>query len=155
MNEPAFSAFELFAFLVVLTLALVCVVSVADCTEEFHAVEYVSNYDGDTLRVKIPNVHPVLREASVRIAGIDAAEMDGTAPCERERARGAKAFVATLLSEARRIDLTIKGRDKYFRLLADVIADGVNLGPLLVKQRLAVAYDGKAKPATNWCEVKP
>lgn len=40
-------------------------------------------------------------------------------------------------------------RGKYFRLLADVYVDGVNLGDQLIKHAHAVRYEGKTN--NNWC----
>ena len=115
------------------------------------SVDYLGNYDGDTLRVHVPNVHALLADIPVRVNGVDTPEMNGSGPCEKERAREARAFTEKFLRGARRIDVVVTGRDKYWRVLGDVLADGKSLGPALLERRLAVPYDGKAKPVSEWC----
>ena len=41
-------------------------------------------------------------------------------------------------------------RDKYFRILAGIRADGRDVGRMLIEAGLAVQYDGGTKTA-NWC----
>ena len=53
------------------------------------------------------------------------------------------------LRAAKSIILKNIKRGKYFRLIADVYVDGVNLGKLLIKQNHAVKYKGKTKK--TWC----
>jgi micrococcal nuclease len=122
----------------------------------FRCVKYIRNYDGDTVTVKIPNVHPVLGEnISVRVAGIDTAELRGQQPCEKDLARTAKKLVAAQLKQARNIEIRNVKRDKYFRILGDIYVDGVSLKDVLTKNNLAVAYDGGKKSQVNWCEMGP
>lgn len=118
----------------------------------FRCVKYVKNYDADTITVEIPNVHPLLgKKISVRVNGIDAPEMNGKKPCEKEAARNAQRLVEALLKNAKQIDLNNVGRDKYFRILADVSSDGQSLKMLLLKNKLAYEYGGGTKVAINWC----
>ena len=42
-------------------------------------------------------------------------------------------------------------RGKYFRIVADVYADGVSLTDKLIKSGYAVPYDGGTK-AKDWCK---
>jgi len=114
-------------------------------------VQYVRNYDGDTITVNIPGVHPLLGdEIAIRVDGIDTPEIKGK--CERERrlAREAKAVVARLLVNAKSIRLVGVGRGKYFRITAHVVADGVDVGDELLRRGLAVPYDGGRK-SYGWC----
>lgn len=129
----------------------------ADCTHDastLRCVRYVQNYDGDTVTFEIPNVHPIIgRNISVRVFGIDTPEMKGKAPCEKDRAKEAKEVVKNLLVKAKRIDLRNIQRDKYFRILADIEADGVSISQKLVNQKLAYPYDGGTKSKVNWCQL--
>jgi endonuclease YncB( thermonuclease family) len=121
--------------------------------QEFHCVQYVRNYDADTLTVRIPGVHPLLgHDISVRVLGIDSPEIKGRAPCEKETARNGQRLVENLLKNAHSIELKKIQRDKYFRILAEVWVDGKELGALLLKNRLAVEYSGGTKRSLNWCE---
>jgi len=42
-------------------------------------------------------------------------------------------------------------RGKYFRIVARIIADGVDISDLLIERQLAVFYDGGTK-VKDWCE---
>ncbi len=126
------------------------------CTHDdhtFRCVKYIKNYDGDTLTFDIPNVHPLLgRKISIRVAHLDTPEMKGKQPCEKDAARTAQRLIEHLLKNAKRIDLQNVERDKYFRILADVIVDGRNINDLLLKNNLAYAYEGGTKKKINWCD---
>jgi endonuclease YncB( thermonuclease family) len=119
----------------------------------FRCVKYVRNYDGDTVTVEIPGVHPLLGKGiSVRVFGIDTPEKNGKKPCEKQRARDAQRIVASLLKNAKSIELRKVDRDKYFRILAEIWADGKSVGDVLLKNGLAYPYDGGTKPTTiSWC----
>ncbi|MCB0412448.1 MAG: thermonuclease family protein [Bdellovibrionales bacterium] len=121
----------------------------------FRCVEFVSNYDGDTFRVIIPQVHPFFGEdISVRVIGIDAPEIRTHDECEKRMALKAKEELKELLETSHEITLRSIGKDKYFRVLADVKFDGKDLAEELLKRRLAVPYDGGTKPHTNWCKFE-
>lgn len=122
----------------------------------FRCVKYIKNYDADTITVDIPNVHPLIgRRISVRVRHIDTPEIKGKLPCEKEAARTAKKLIENLLKNAKRIDLENVDKDKYFRILADVVVDGKSLKNLLLKNNLAYAYEGGTKEKTNWCRRVP
>jgi|JI6StandDraft_1071083.scaffolds.fasta_scaffold135544_2 micrococcal nuclease len=127
-----------------------------DCKHDsttFRCVKFIKNYDADTITVKIPDVHPLLGEKiSVRVRGIDTAEMKGKHPCEKDRAREAQELVGKTLEAAKRIDLKNVDRDKYFRVLADIFIDGKSLKDLLTEANLGYSYNGGTKRDVNWCE---
>lgn len=101
----------------------------------FNNVEYVKNYDGDTITVNIKEVHPLLgSNIRIRIRDIDADELR----TKSENAKNAKAFVQEILANSKSIDLINVERGKYFRLIADVYVDGKSLGDLLVSKGFAV-----------------
>jgi len=118
-------------------------------------VEYVDNYDGDTITVNIPKLHPLLgRGIKIRIKGIDTAEIKGSRPCEKKIALYTKKFVKNLLTKARKIEIRNPSRGKYFRILADLWFDQVNLKEILLEENLAIPYNGKKKSDYNWCHYK-
>ena len=86
---------------------------------------------------------------SIRINGIDTPELRGKCDKEKQLARLAKQFTVERLRAAKSIVLKNIKRGKYFRLIADVYLDGVNLGGLLIKSKHAVRYKGKTKQ--TWC----
>lgn len=115
---------------------------------------YVRNYDGDTITVDLPGVHPLFgNNISVRLAGIDTPEKNGK--CEREKmlAKEVKNVVAAALTGARKIVLADVARDKYFRINARILADDVDIDAMLIERGLAVPYDGRTK-THNWCAPK-
>lgn len=120
----------------------------------FNCVKYVKNYDGDTIKVNIPDVHPLLGKGiEVRVLGIDSPEMRTHDSCEKNVAKQAQKIVEGLLRNAKRIDLRDIGRDKYFRVLANVYADGVLIKDSLLKAKMAYTYDGGTKKKIDWCPL--
>jgi endonuclease YncB( thermonuclease family) len=91
---------------------------------------------------------------SIRVAGIDTAELQSKNACERKIALLARQRTQDILSKAKRIDLTAISPDKYFRIDASVIVDtSINLGYTLLKENLAYPYTGGTKPKIDWCGI--
>lgn len=130
-----------------------------DCQHDastFRCVRYVRNYDADTITFDIPNVHPLIgKNISVRVRHVDTPEIKGKQPCEKDVARTAKRLIENQLKAAKRIDLTDVAKDKYFRILANVIVDGKSLKDILLKNNLAYAYEGGTKSKMSWCKRLP
>ena len=113
---------------------------------------YVRNYDGDTITFNLPNLHPIIGEKiSVRVNGIDTPEIKGNCEKEKYEAQQAKEMVADILKDAEQINLKNMERGKYFRIVADVLVDGEDLGSMLVDAGVAVRYDG-GKKSHKWCK---
>lgn len=122
----------------------------------FRCVKYIKNYDADTITFDIPNVHPLIgHHISVRVRHIDTPEIKGKQPCEKDAARTAKRLIENQLKNAKRIDLENVDKDKYFRILADVIIDGKPLKELLLQNNLAYQYEGGTKQKIDWCKRSP
>ena len=114
-------------------------------------VEVVRIIDGDTLVVNLPcQVSVVCTAMPVRLRGLDTPELRGKCPKERQAGLKAQEVLKLLVLDARSVRLEAVGRDKYYRLLADVVADGVNVGQVLVKKKLARPYTGEG-PRGSWC----
>lgn len=144
------------SFLIVLPGYVTAAASCEHTPTSFHCVKYIKNYDADTITVSISAVHPLLGEkVSVRVKGIDAPEIKGKLPCEKEQARTAQRLIENLLQRAKRIDLQNVERDKYFRILADVIIDGQDVKQILLKNKLAYGYEGGTKLKKDWCNRAP
>ena len=108
--------------------------------------EVTSIYDGDTFRANIVGFPTIVGEhMSIRINGIDTPELRGKCPEEKAQAKLAKQFTVKHLRSAKRITLKNIKRGKYFRLIADVYVDGINLAEQLIKNNHAVEYQGKTK----------
>lgn len=114
--------------------------------------EVTSVYDGDTFTVNIKNYPPISGErVSVRINGIDAPELKGKCNKEIILARKAKQITVCMLRNAKVVELRNMQRDKYFRIVADVYTDNKSIAESLIKNNLAVIYNGGTK-TKNWCE---
>ena len=127
------------------------VIAVAVVRAEDLIVQYVSNYDGDTITVNIPDLPAVFgKHIPVRLRGIDAPEMQGKCDEEKQAARVASAALRRILSSTMKpIILQDVKRDKYFRLLADVIVNGVNVNHRLLGMQMVRPYDGGTRQ--GWC----
>jgi len=120
-------------------------------------VEYVRNYDGDTITFNIPNFHPVIgHKISVRVNGIDTPEIRGKCKEEKILAVKAREMVKIAMSSAEQINLLKVKRGKYFRIVADIEIRSrygyANLKDLLLKSKLAIPYDGGTKIKGYWCK---
>lgn len=112
----------------------------------------ISIYDGDSFTVNVDEWPPILgQKITIRIKGVDTPELRGKCKKEVEMARLAKQFTVSKLRESKTIRLTGIERDKYFRILADVSLDGIDLGRLLLEAKLAVPYTGAKK--LEWCSI--
>ena len=113
-----------------------------------------SVYDGDTFRANIAEFPPIVGEnIGIRINGIDTPEIRGRCHSEIALAKDAQRFAEKTLRSAKVVELRNMQRGKYFRIVADVYADGVNVGDQLIKEGLAVVYDGGRK-AKDWCKYE-
>ncbi|WP_294964570.1 thermonuclease family protein [Sulfurimonas sp.] len=113
--------------------------------------EVTSIYDGDTFRANIKGYPKIVGyRMSVRILGIDTPEKRAKCKKEKDLALAAKKLTESLLKGAELIELKNIKRGKYFRILADVYVDGVPIANELIKNNLAVKYDGGTK--IDWCE---
>lgn len=139
---------------VVLLLSLCCSLSYAESRNygDFENVTYVRNYDGDTITFDIHGIHPLIGDhIDIRVRGIDTPEIRGKCEQEKIQGRTARKLVESLLRKSKSIRLKDVGREKYFRVLADVEVDGKNLAEVLIKNGLAVPYDGGTK--IDWCST--
>ncbi len=124
----------------------------------FKCVEFVRNYDGDTIVVDIPNVHSFFgSQISVRLRGIDTGEIknyQGRSTCEYEMAIMAKDEVEKLFHNVQEFELRNVARGKYFRVLADVYIGRKSISKHLLKKGLAIPYTGGKKQEIDWCALK-
>lgn len=113
--------------------------------------EVTSIYDGDTFRANIVGWPDIIGErVPIRINGIDTPELRGKCSQEKLLARKAKQITVEMLRNAKVIELRNMHRGKYFRIVADVYADGKSVAKELVNRGLAVLYDGGHKKM-DWC----
>ena len=139
--------------LAILLIFAMPVMTLADITYDSVSIaEVTSIYDGDTFRANIPDYPPIIgQHMGIRINGVDTPEMRGKCEQEKLLARKAKQYTVTMLRSAKTIELRNMQRGKYFRIVADVYADGQSVGGGLVREGLAVVYDG-GKKVKDWCK---
>lgn len=101
--------------------------------------------DGDTLVVRLADG----RAERIRIAGIDTAELRARCAEEERLALTARtALAAALASSPSTIRIVEHGRDRYDRLITDVLVDGQDVGRALVTLGIARVWTGRREP---WC----
>ena len=111
----------------------------------------ISVYDGDTFRVNIDSLPPIVgKNIPIRVNGVDTPEIRGKCQYEKNLAFKARDFVKARLANAKEIKLTNLQRGKYFRVVANVVVDGVSLEQELLDNKLAYEYDGGKK--SSWCK---
>ena len=111
----------------------------------------ISVYDGDTFRVDIDSLPPIVgKNIAIRVNGVDTPEIRGKCQYEKNLALEARDFVRAKLVNAKEIKLTNLQRGKYFRVVANVVVDGVSLEQELLDNKLAYEYDGGKK--LSWCK---
>ena len=110
--------------------------------------------DGDTIKFKVDFLPtPLPSTLSVRVLGVDTPEKKPRNKCEQEDvlAQKASAFTKERVAHAQKIQVNLKGWDKYGgRVLGDVFIDDANLAHELIEKGLAREYHGEAK--SSWCD---
>ena len=130
-----------------LLIVMILFASLAYANERIE-VELVRVVDGDTIIVNISGWPDIVGyEIGVRVAGCDTPELRDKRYDIKAKAYQAKETLTLLLSTARCVELRNIERGKYFRLVADVIADGANVASILIDSGLAHPYDGGKRPA--------
>jgi endonuclease YncB( thermonuclease family) len=114
-------------------------------------VIFIKNYDGDTITVNIPSYPDIIgKHISIRVSGVDTPEIKGKCIKEKILALQSKLFVYQKITESKTLYLTNIKRGKYFRIVADVIIDDINLSTLIIDNDLGVVYNGGTK-SKDWC----
>jgi micrococcal nuclease len=112
-------------------------------------------YDGDTCTFTLPGLPDVFGDRfSIRLVGIDTPEIRGHCQQEKRLATQARDFLNDQLMQAGVIEIRHTARDKYFRVLAEIFADGQDMSEILIQRGLAVPYHGGTK-TKDWCSEKP
>ena len=109
---------------------------------EGQTVKVASVYDGDTFKADIDGLPPIFgKSISIRLRGIDTPEIRGGTAEAKAKARESRDHLAFLL---KRGDVTLHnvGRGKFFRVLADVKAGGVDVVAEMLKLGLGKPYYG-------------
>ncbi len=120
--------------------AIICAIVCASPPLKFADIRVI---DGDTLAIG---------EQRIRLLGFDAPETHG-AKCraERELAGAAKLRMQLMVASPERVSLVLSGkRDRWGRELGRLTVGGEDAGAVMIREGLAVAYDGRGK-RKGWC----
>ena len=119
--------------------------------------EIASFYDGDTFTATISEWPPVIGERiKIRISGINAPERrsrcDTEAEKERERELAAEAriYLVEQLRGSDVVELRRIERGSFFRIIAEVWADGENVGQEMIEAGHALPYVA-GQSGQAWC----
>ena len=108
----------------------------------------VSVYDGDTLTVDAEPWLGVTIRTSVRVNGVDTAEIRGKCQAEKDLAIKARDFVRGKVGE--RVTITNVKHGKYAgRVVADVFVGQEKLSDMLIAEGLGRPYRGGTRE--GWC----
>ena len=112
-------------------------------------------YDGDTITIAslLPNTTEPVYRFSVRLSGIDSAEIKGKTAIEKKIAIEARDALYDFIF-GKIVYLKNTTTEKYGRILADVYCDNIHVNKWLLDNKLAVPYDGgtKVRPS-EWNNV--
>ena len=103
-------------------------------------------YDGDTITVAayLPESNKQVYKFSVRLRGIDSAEIRGSSATEKKHAIVARDALSERILD-KYVNIKNVSTEKYGRLLADVYFEGTNMNKWMVSNNYAVEYDGGTK----------
>lgn len=103
-------------------------------------------YDGDTITIasKLPYINSPLYRFSVRLKGIDCAEMTSKNQDEKLFAEFTQKALEILVLH-KNITLKNIGTEKYGRILADIYLDDLHINKFMIENRYALTYNGKTK----------
>jgi endonuclease YncB( thermonuclease family) len=103
-------------------------------------------YDGDTITIasKLPIANSPTYRFSVRLFGIDSAEMKGKTFSEKEEAIKARDALRALIL-GKTVTLRNVSTEKYGRVLATVYLGDINICDWMLQHKYALPYDGGTK----------
>ncbi len=139
-----------------LAISLIVLLATVQAAPQYGTVtvsKVINVYDGDTFRVNIDSLPPIVgKNIPIRVNGVDTPEIRGKCQYEKNLALEARDFVRAKLANAKEIKLTNLQRGKYFRVVANVLVDGVSLEQELLDNKLAYEYSGGKK--LSWCKYE-
>jgi endonuclease YncB( thermonuclease family) len=113
---------------------------------QISVAKVIKVYDGDTITIATPvqfEGSPMYR-FSVRLRDIDCPELRTKNEVEKACSKIAKQVMVDQVL-GKMVTLTDVDYDKYGRVLANVLLNGVNITDVLMRRNLAVVYDGGTK----------
>jgi endonuclease YncB( thermonuclease family) len=111
--------------------------------------QVIKVYDGDTITIAstLPIVNSPLYRFSVRLSGIDSAEIKSKNNNEKDLAKLARDKLSELILH-KNVTLKNISTEKYGRILADVYLDELCINNWMLDEGYAVEYYGGTKTAS-------
>lgn len=137
---------------IIVTLSCLLFITTASAQYgQYVVTQVISIYDGDTIRVNINNLPPIIgQNIRIRLSNIDTPEIKGQCSREKKLALIARDRLRQLVNNAHTIEIHNLQRGKYFRIVADLMLDGQNASDILIHENLGVPYKG-GKKIHSWC----
>ena len=113
-------------------------------------------YDGDTITIAstLPYKNSEMYRFSIRLSGIDAAEIKSKNEDEQIVAREARDCLSNLILH-KYVSIKNLNIEKYGRILADVYFKDIHINKWMLSQRFAVDYDGGTKKSpASWLKYR-
>ena len=113
-------------------------------------------YDGDTITIAstLPYKNSEMYRFSIRLSGIDAAEIKSKNEDEQIVAREARDCLSNLILH-KYVSIKNINMEKYGRILADVYFKDIHINKWMLSQRFAVDYDGGTKKSpASWLKYR-
>jgi endonuclease YncB( thermonuclease family) len=108
--------------------------------------EVLRVYDGDTIYVNLSCNEPIFcKNIGIRLKGIDTPEIRTRNKREKRLGYSAKAYLEGIVSKATYFELRDVSRGKYFRVIADVLVNGMSLSEIMISSGYAKHYHGGSK----------
>ena len=101
--------------------------------------------DGDTIDVNIDLGFNIWHKGRIRMAGIDTPESRTRNKAEKVLGLAAKSRLKELLKKKKLSINCTKEKGKFGRILADVLADDININKQLIEEGHARPYQGGVK----------
>jgi len=116
--------------------------------------QVIKVYDGDTFTLAghLPYNGSPLYRFSVRLSGIDCAEIKGKTEEEKECAIRARKELEELIM-GKTVTLKNVKNEKDGRILADIFVGDLHVNKHMIDKGLAVEYDGGSKTTKSWFEI--
>jgi endonuclease YncB( thermonuclease family) len=114
--------------------------------------QVIKVYDGDTITIAstLPIVNSPLYRFSVRLSGIDSAEIKSKNNNEKDLAKIARDKLSEMILH-KTVTLKNISTEKYGRILAHVYLDDLCINNWMLYEGYAVEYNGGTK-STSWTE---
>lgn len=148
---PRSGFFQFLAWLLAVMLCTAPTLLASNPEYRFTQVELESCYDGDTCRFTLVGEHPLLgKNIPVRLLGIDTPEMEARCLAEQRAAAKAQQALEAKLRKAKQLEIRVKAKDAYGRLLGRVFADKADVGQWMLDKGYARPYVGGSRK--GWCD---